>query len=262
MKDAFIDTHCHLDFLKSPDVEIFNAKKAGVQFFFVPSVDISNFEKVKKIAHRNKGVFYSLGIHPYNVEKSKKEDITKLENIVKDSLNDSKFLSIGEIGLDFFISGYDQNKMKYFFCEQLKIASKFNLPIITHSRKSHDLLTKLINQKKINKGIVHAFNGSEVQAKKLVDHGMLLGFGGTLTYERANKIKRLIKSAPDHSFVLETDSPDMNPVWLAKGEQNTPSNIIGIAKSVANLRETNIDVIRRISFENVARVFSRFDNKL
>ena len=42
-----------------------------------------------------------------NVEKSKKEDITKLENIVKDSLNDSKFLSIGEIGLDFFISGYD-----------------------------------------------------------------------------------------------------------------------------------------------------------
>ena len=68
------------------------------------------------------------------------------------------------------------NKMKY-FCEQLKIASKFNLPIITHSRKSHDHLQNLLI-KKINKGIVHAFKRSEVQAK-LVDHGMLLGFGGT-----------------------------------------------------------------------------------
>ena len=131
-----------------------------------------------------------------------------------------------------------------------------------HVRKGLDLSSKFIRQIKINKGIVHAFNGSQVQAEKLMNQGMLLGFGGALTYERAINIKRLIKWIPKNYYVLETDSPDMNPAWIPKLEQNTPINIIRIAKLVANLRETNIESIKKTSFENVVRVFSRFDYNL
>ena len=77
-----------------------------------------------------------------------------------------------------------------------------------------------------------------------------MGFGGTITYERSINIRSLLKFAPEESFVVETDSPDMNPSWLGKGAENSPKNIVRIFDFVAELRNQNkedisIDVLQK-----------------
>ncbi|MES2554010.1 MAG: TatD family hydrolase, partial [Pseudomonadota bacterium] len=51
-------------------------------------------------------------------------------------------VAIGEIGLDFFIEGYDRERQEFFFVEQLKLAQKFELPVILHVRRSVDIILK------------------------------------------------------------------------------------------------------------------------
>lgn len=59
-------------------------------------------------------------------------------------------------------------------------------------------------------GIVHTFNGSFQQAQKYIDLGFKLGFGGAMTFTRAQQIRRLATSLQLESSVLETDAPDIS----------------------------------------------------
>lgn len=63
-------------------------------------------------------------------------------------------------------------------------------------------------------GIAHAFNGSAQQARGFVDMGFKLGFGGTLTFDRALQVRRLAQALPSEAIVMETDAPDIPPHWL------------------------------------------------
>ena len=95
-------------------------------------------------------------------------------------------------------------------------------------------------------GIAHAFNGSLQQARAFVDLGWRLGFGGTLTYERALQIRRLATELPLSALVLETDAPDMPPHWIYRTAQtraqghaqgrNEPEHLPAIGAVLADLR--------------------------
>jgi len=85
--------------------------------------------------------------------------------------------------------------------------------------------------------------------------GLLLGFGGTVTFERSINIRSLLKFAPKESFVVETDSPDMNPSWLGKEAENAPKNIVRIIDYVAELRNQNKEDIAIDVLRNMQRLF-------
>jgi TatD DNase family protein len=87
----------------------------------------------------------------------------------------------------------------------------------------------------VKSGIAHAFNGSFQQAEAFIAHGMHLGFGGNLTFERARQIRRLAEQLPLEAIVLETDAPDIAPSWRYK-QRNAPDQVPGIAKVLAELR--------------------------
>jgi TatD DNase family protein len=98
---------------------------------------------------------------------------------------------------------------------------------------------------KVSGGIAHAFNGSEQQALAFVNLGFKLGFGGTLTFERALQIRRLAQTLPMSAIVLETDAPDIPPAWLYKTieqrahgglARNEPAEVPRIAEVLAQLR--------------------------
>ena len=91
-----------------------------------------------------------------------------------------------------------------------------------------------------------AFNGSEQQAQAFVALGFRLGFGGSLTFERALQIRRLAKALPETAIVLETDAPDIPPQWLYRSAEarargaaparNEPAELPRIAQTLAALR--------------------------
>lgn len=234
----WIDTHCHLDaseFNEDRDDVAAAALSQGVSRIVIPGVERNNFETVRKLAHRIEGGAYALGIHPLFTPRAADDDLRVLRERVRLSMDDPRFVGIGEIGLDYFVPGLDDARQMFFYYEQLKIARDFDLPVICHVRKSQDKVLKGLRVHSNKTGIAHAFNGSFQQAQAFIDHGMHLGFGGNLTFERARQIRRLARELPLDSIVLETDAPDIAPSWRYK-QRNAPDQVPGIARVLAELR--------------------------
>jgi TatD DNase family protein len=241
----WIDTHCHLDapeFMNSLDRVIQGASENNVKAILLPAVKVADCLQVKEMAHQYSqqipGLVYTLGIHPLYINQAQEVDIQILENRIVDSLSDSRFVGVGEIGLDYFVEGLDPHRQEYFFSAQLDLAQKYQLPVILHVRRSQDAILKALRRRKIPSGIAHAFNGSFQQAEQFIELGFKLGFGGAATYERALQIRRLLKELPLHSIVTETDAPDIPPAWL-RGEGivfNEPAFLPRIAKELALVR--------------------------
>ncbi|HUH87263.1 MAG TPA: TatD family hydrolase [Pusillimonas sp.] len=259
-----IDTHCHLDAREfSPDrqVVIERAVKAGVDAIVIPAVARANFQKVKDLAHTFAGGAYALGIHPICVPTAVNDDLNALAEQVKASLDDPRFVGIGEIGLDFFVPELKTPEMRerqnYFYTAQLDLAIEFGLPVIVHVRRSQDELLKQLRRRPRIGGIAHAFNGSFQQAQQFIDQGFVLGFGGAMTFPRALQIRRLATQLPVEAIVLETDAPDIPPAWLESGSRNEPACVAGVAAVLAELRGLTPDQVKAQTGSNTLRVLPR-----
>jgi TatD DNase family protein len=234
----WIDTHCHLDageFDADRDAVAQDALTSGVDRIVIPGVERANFATVRDLAHRIGGGAYALGIHPLFTPRATEDDLRVLRDEIEASMDDPRFVGIGEIGLDYFVPTLDDARQQFFYNEQLKLARQFDLPVICHVRKSQDKVLKGLRVHDIHCGIAHAFNGSFQQAQAFIAQGMRLGFGGNLTFERARQIRRLAADLPLDSIVLETDAPDIAPSWRYK-QRNTPDQVPAIAKVLAELR--------------------------
>jgi len=261
----WIDTHCHLDaseFDHDRDAVVARARAAGVTQIVVPAVARSNFETVRQLAAAH-GFRYALGIHPLCVADAIEDDLQHLGNVLAAHRDDPRLVGIGEIGLDHFVPGLDRARQEVFYVAQLKLARRFDLPVIVHVRRSADTLLKHLRVLKPRGGIAHAFNGSAQQAQAFLDLGFKLGFGGAMTFDRALQIRRLATDLPLEAIVMETDAPDIPPHWLYRtreerqaglgSSRNEPGELPRIAQTLAELRGLPIAEIARATSAN-ARV--------
>jgi len=256
-----IDSHCHLDYLDIPSVAggiagaLERGRQAGVTAIIVPAVDPSNFHRVAMLAKAYPEVYFALGIHPMYVQGLGDDALIALQNALDRHRHDPKLIAVGEIGLDHYVRGLDREKMEAFYISQCQLARDWNLPVILHVRKAQDRVLKHLRQSGITRGIAHAFNGSLQQAQAFIAQGICLGFGGAMTYPRANQIRRLAAALPLESIVLETDSPDIAPAWRARGQPNEPQEIAAIAEEMALLRFSCAKDIADQTSQNLARLF-------
>jgi TatD DNase family protein len=231
---VLIDTHCHLDAAEfSADrAEVHAAAlTAGVSRIVVPGVAVEGFAGLKDCVARHSGCVAAYGIHPLYAMQAGGADLQELRTW----LVTEKPVAVGEIGLDFYVADVDPARQAWFFAEQLKLASEFDLPVLLHVRRAIDQVLKLLRQHRVRGGIAHAFNGSRQQAEAFIQLGFKLGFGGTLTFSGSTRIRELAASLPIESIVLETDAPDIPPAWLNRG-RNTPGELPRIAAELAGLR--------------------------
>lgn len=258
-----IDSHCHLDALDCPEIAggiagaLARSRTAGVQAIVLPAVAPDNFDRVIGIAHREPDVSYALGIHPMYVEGLGDSALDAIHNALHRHRDDPKLVAVGEIGLDHYVPGLDREKMERFYIAQCKMAREFDLPVVLHVRKSQDKVIKYLRQFNITRGIAHAFNGSTSQAMAYVQQGLVLGFGGAMTFTRALQIRRLAAELPISSIVLETDSPDITPSWKPKGALNEPAETLPIAKHLAELRGLALADVIKATGDNARRALPR-----
>lgn len=250
-----IDSHCHLDFpaFDHNRDELVNACiKAGFTMLVNPAVDMNNWQKVEQIAARYSIVYPAYGLHPMFLDQHQDVHLDALEA----QLSSKPCVAVGEIGLDYFDPSLCKTRQQFLFEAQIVLAEKANLPVILHVRKAHDEALSTIKRLGFSQGgIVHAFSGSEQQAHKWIDNGFILGFGGTMTYDRAKKVRHLAKTLPLQSMVLETDAPDMPPAFIEKG-QNSPIYLVQIAQILAEIRNRPVDEIRQVCSDNTRRILS------
>jgi TatD DNase family protein len=253
-----IDTHCHLDaaeFDADRDSAIKSAIANDIQMMVVPAVHRDNFATVIALAAQHPHCAYALGIHPIYVNKAQPEDISALADLIEAQIHQGHPpAAIGEIGLDYFVEDHDQALQTFYFTEQLKLAERFELPVILHVRRSIDDILKHLRQHKVRGGIAHAFNGSYQQAEQFIKLGFKLGFGGAMTYPRALRIRDLAATLPMDAIVLETDAPDIPPEWLKNGEKNSPAHLKKIAEILAELRNIKPSQVAEITTKNALEI--------
>ena len=269
----WIDTHCHLD---APEFSAFSPIAGELRAYAAiknvvncvyPAVHPFNFQAVRELAHAH-GDSYALGIHPLYVKDATEHDLKLLDEELAVRVADPRLVAIGEIGLDFFVTELNvsplREKQIHFYREQLKLAKKYDLPVVVHVRQSADLLLKglrdIAAQNYPWRGIIHAFNGSDSQAAAFIKLGFKLGFGGAMTFDRALQLRHLATTLPLYAIVLETDAPDMPPHWLYKtaeqraaGEpqgRNEPAQLPRIAQVLADLRGISLEDVSRAVWEN------------
>ena len=268
---TWIDTHCHLDaaeFAADRDTVREAAALAGVAHCLIPAVEVAQFDAVRALAH-GCGDSYALGIHPLYTGRAGDADLDLLQQALTDHCDDPRLVAIGEIGLDFFQVGLDAERQELFYRQQLKLAQRFDLPVVLHVRRSADRLLKGLRDIPVRGGIAHAFNGSWQQAQAFIDLGFKLGFGGAVTYERALQLRRLAQQLPLSALVLETDAPDIPPHWLyrtaAERQQgvaqgrNTPAQLPRIAAVVAELRRLTLDELAMATTANARQCLPGLD---
>lgn len=254
----WIDTHCHLDFIYNKnqlDIKSFG-KNELIDYVISPSANHESFACLTQLSQLNLKFKPAFGFHPLYVKDLPVDAMQILENQIV-AYNP---IAIGEIGLDFYHNNKDlEAQQVFYFEEQLKLAEKYSLPVILHVRSAIDRVISMIKKFPTVKGIAHAFNGSEQQAHTLVKLGYKLGFGGAMTYERATKIRKLAINLPLNYIVLETDAPDMHPVWLDKNKLNHPNEISRIGEFFATIRGMPSQELAKIIYNNTQEIFPQLN---
>lgn len=249
-----IDSHTHLDFAEFDDDRervITKANELGVSDIIVSATTANRWTVIKKVADDCPCCHPAYGLHPMFMQEHYKGDIDKL----KQWLETESAIAIGEIGLDFFIDNYQEEEQIQLFVAQLEIATALNLPVIIHARKSLDIVLKHLRRFKGIRGSIHSFSGSEQQAQQCIDLGFYLSFGGSITYTRATRLRKLVSNLSLDSMLLETDAPDQSDSSHYQ-QRNEPSFIHKVAETIAELQQVEIDQVAKVTTRNAQILFN------
>jgi len=250
-----VDTHCHLDIAEFDSVRedlIARCQAGGMRGILVPGVVAADWDNLRVVCARYPLLWPAFGLHPCYCSEHRSEQLQALERYLQPGV-----VAVGEIGLDTFHGDRDFSTQLEFFSAQVAIAKNHRLPLVIHARKTHDQILKVLRQQHFQYGgSMHAFSGSLQQAERFVEMGFGIGFGGGATYDRANKVRGILRQIPLDNVLLETDSPDIPPSF-ARGESNTPFNLFRIAEILAEVLEMPVQELAARSTANALRIFPR-----
>ena len=254
-----IDTHAHLyDDIFMSDIEsnINQLLEAGIKEVWLPNCDFETLDSLLKLSTSYPELCKPMiGLHPTYVKNDYKEQL----KLLKSHLGQSKFLAIGEIGLDYYWDITYKNEQIDAFKTQCHWALEENSWVDIHCRKAYADLIAILSMKEFQqlKGIIHCFSGDASEATRLTKLGYSLGIGGVITYKNTNLFDS-IKHIDLSYIVLETDSPYLTPVPF-RGKPNHPQYLKLVAQKLADLYERQVDEIINITTKNALK-FKAFSN--
>ena len=249
-----VDTHCHLDvpeFDADREAVVARARAAGVTRQIVPAIEASTWPALREACAQDPGLFPAYGLHPLLLASHREEHLRELRAWIERE----RPVAIGECGLDYWVEDLDRDLQSTYFDAQLRIARDFDLPVVVHARRAVDAVIAAIRRVGNLRGVIHSYPGSEQQARQLADLGFLIGIGGPVTYERANRVRRVAASVPIETLLLETDAPDQ-PNSDRRGERNEPACMTRVLEVIAELRNEEPTVIAEATTRNAERLFA------
>ena len=246
----FVDTHCHLyrSYYEDLDDVIDNIKQSEIYRVINNGCDKNSNNEVLELVEKYDLMYGALGIHPESANKYTQEDL----DFVEEHIKDNKIVAIGEIGLDYYWVKDNKDKQKELFEYQLKLAEKYNVPVIIHSREATQDTIDILKKYKV-KGIIHSFSGSYEVAEIYIKIGFLLGINGVITFKNCN-LKDVVEKVGVNNIVLETDSPYLTPV-PNRGKRNDPTKVIDIANFIADLKGVSLDELSKVINGNLVNLF-------
>lgn len=253
----FIDTHTHLfasEFNDDIDIVVQNAIDNGVSKMLLPNIDSTTTNNMLQLCNKYpQHCFPMIGLHPCSV---KKDNIEKEILHVEEMLNKNNFIAVGEIGLDLYWDTSNLSYQKVAFESQIKLAKKYQLPIVIHVRDSFNEAIEIVE--KLNNenlsGVFHCFTGNIQEAERIINlENFYLGIGGVVTFKNGG-INKIINQISLDNIILETDSPYLAPTPF-RGKRNESKFLVNIAQKMSEIYEIDINEIANKTSSNAINLF-------
>lgn len=256
----FIDTHTHLDgseFDADRDEVIAHAKVAGVGKVFIPAIDLPSVDSVLAVCSRYPDYAYPMiGLHPEEVRADWQDVLVRMRRRLDADI--SKFIGIGEVGLDYYWSREFEREQLMAFEEQVRWSIAYQLPLMIHCRKGQNEMVRLLRhyEKDLPGGVFHCFTGNTHEAEELLSFNrFMLGIGGVLTFKKSH-LPEVLADIPLDRIVLETDSPYMSPVPM-RGQRNESAYVLYVLKRIAEIYEATELEVADVTNANAKRIFPK-----
>lgn len=247
------DSHTHYDdeqFNCDRDKIIGDMLSSSVDCIVHASTDVNSSVFGIDMSRRFKNYYTSVGIHPECIKNMHENDLTKLEELI----THEKVVAVGEIGLDYYWTNDNKILQKNLFISQVKLANKYNKPVIVHLRNSIADGLEILKEYK-PKGVIHCYSGSDETAKEILKLGMYIGFTGALTFNNSKKAKQACSIIPLDKLLLETDCPYMAPV-PNRGKRCDSSMIQYTAQAMAEIKDIDTQQLLDITNANAKKLFN------
>ena len=249
------DTHTHLyseAFEKDRDTVIQKALDNNIKRFFIPAIDSQATQSMYELEKNYPGhIFLMMGLHPTHV----KDNFEKELELVEREFQKRSFYAVGETGIDLYWDkstlGIQQEAFKW----QIRLAKKYNLPIVIHCREAFDEIFEVLESEKDEKlfGIFHCFTGDFQQAQTALSFNMKLGIGGVVTFKNGG-IDKFLDKIPLEQIVLETDSPYLAPTPY-RGKRNDPVYILKVVEKLSEIYNLPLEKITEVTTKNSKEIF-------
>lgn len=256
-----IDSHCHLDsdeLGRDPEVVAAEARAVGVSDIVMAGVDPSGWAAQRALAVRIPNVHTVFGIHPQMIPSYDCESLEAAYIALEAAITTARPVALGELGLDRLS---DATKASIdvqgnAFREQLRMAKRFDLPIVLHLLRADEPALKILREEGVPAagGVVHSFSGSAEYAQQLLKLGLHLSFAGTLTFEQSRRLREAARITPADRLLVETDSP-FQPPAPHRGEANRPALLPLVVQALADVRGWSFEETANVTASNARRLF-------
>jgi TatD DNase family protein len=200
--------------------------------------------------------------------RSEEWDAAFYEKLAKNK----KVVAVGEIGLDYNFAPKNadmesvKKRQQEVFRLALDSADKLNLPVIIHSRDTHDDIIPILKEyldagKLKRKGVLHCYTGGWKDAKRYLDLDFLISFTGIITFTPKPKqvalqkqILEAVEKIPLQKIMVETDSPYLAPEPF-RGKRNEPLYVKYVARKIAEIKGLDFEEVAETTTKTAKKFF-------
>lgn len=249
------DTHTHIEAEAfEPDREevIARAVAAGVSRMLTvgSGAGFKSAQAAVALAEKYSCIWAAVGVHPHDAREPL--DLQRLRSLAVHP----RVVAIGETGLDFYRDWSPRDLQETWFRSQIELALELNKPLIIHSRDAGrqclDILRELGAQRCA--GVFHCYSEDENFAAELREINFLVSFPGSVTFKKADEVRRIAGRIPLSQIMIETDAPYITPE-PHRGRRNESSFIVETARKMAELKGLTLEELARQTTETALKFF-------
>lgn len=249
------DSHAHYDderFSEDRFELLDSMRENNVGYIMNSCSALSDLPNIFELAERYPFIYLSAGIHPHEVSDLCEKDMEML----KEACSHPKVKAVGEIGLDYFYDNSPRDLQKKWFARQVELAREVKLPIVIHDRDAHADTMQILRDCNVRDigGEFHCYAGSVEMAREILDWGMYIAFGGSLTFKKSVRPIEVAKYVPLDRILIETDCPYLTPE-PHRGKRNSSLYIKHVAEKLAEIKGVSVEDIENITTQNAKKCF-------
>ena len=241
-----IDSHCHLadeTFAGDLDAVAGRAQAAGVTsaLCILSTTEPEEHDRARAVAATWPAVRFSAGVHPHRAGlfAARPADAAAETSRVVDAVG---AVAIGEIGLDYHYDFAPKDVQRAVFEAHVDLAVQRDLPVVIHAREALDDTYAVLREagRGVLRGVMHCFTGTLDEARRALDLGFLVSFGGILTFPKAGSLREVGRFVPMDRALVETDAPFLAPVPY-RGKRNEPAWVVETAAQLSALHAVPVE---------------------